>query len=284
METVKAMENEGGRSGFSKLWAALFLLVSVAAVPPSARATVVDLTQTDSGSINGAQFVFTTQQPTGTGVIDPFLREQVNGSGGIEQGYNTSGRPAPFDDKVGPFTHDLTIGDLSHSIQTVNGVQYYTLLLDINEPASRSLVSLDQLNIYTSPTGSTTSTNLNDLGMLRYSLDAGMDSFVLLDAARNHGSGSGDMLAYIPVADFAGSKPNDYVYLYALFGQNHPQYGDTQAQGGFEEWSLVNNAAPVPEMSALFPIIGLCAAAYATQHVRRRNARQLATVKKISVG
>ena len=39
------------------------------------HATVVDLTgSNDSGTINGAQFVFTTPQPTGTGVIQPFLR------------------------------------------------------------------------------------------------------------------------------------------------------------------------------------------------------------------
>jgi hypothetical protein len=51
------------------------------------RATVVDLTgSNDSGTINGAQFVFTTPQPTGTGVIQPFLRLE---NSPVEQGYNS---------------------------------------------------------------------------------------------------------------------------------------------------------------------------------------------------
>ncbi len=289
LETTRVTLRDAGRAVVRKKMKSglilAFVVAAAAGFGRSASATVVDLTTSDSGTINGAQFVFTDQQPTGTGVIDPFLREQVGGSGGIEQGYNTSGTPVPFDDKPGPWTHNITVGDLNNTITTLNGTQYYTLLLDVNEPGgSKSLVSLDQLNFYTSTTGSITSTNTSDLGTLRYSLDAGMDSFVLIDAARNHGSGSGDVLAYIPVANFAGTQSSDYVYLYALFGQNHSTYGDTQAQGGFEEWSLVNNAAPVPEMSALFPIVGLLVAACATQHVRKRNARRLALARKISVG
>ena len=62
--------------------------------------TVVDLTGSNgSGTINGAQFVFTTPQPTGTGVIEPFLRLE---NSPVEQGYNTSGG-TPFDDKAGPW-------------------------------------------------------------------------------------------------------------------------------------------------------------------------------------
>jgi hypothetical protein len=57
-----------------------------------------------------------------------------------------------------------------------------------------------------------------------------------------------DMYAYIPTSDFAGSKTSDFVYLYAHFGNTDA------SQAGFEEWALVN-AAPIPEMNALFPII-----------------------------
>jgi hypothetical protein len=101
---------------------------------------------------------------------------------------------------------------------------------------------------------------------LRYTFDSG-DS-VILDASRNHGSGSGDMYAYIPTSDFAGSKTNDFVYLYAHFGNTDA------SQGGFEEWALVN-AAPIPEMNALFPIISFFAVAFAAQHLRRRHPRRL---------
>src|SRR5438132_3869038 len=230
-------------------------------------ATVVDLTgSNDSGAINGAQFVFTAPQPTGTGVIQPFLRVENTP---IEQGYNTSGG-TPFDDKAGPWTHNLTFGDLQNTEVTLGRVSYFKLLLDVNEPGSkRSLISLDQLQFYTSSVGGQTTTNVGSLGTPRYTFGSG-DS-VILDASRNHGSGSGDMYAYIPTSDFADTKTNDFVYLYAHFGNTD------ESQAGFEEWALVN-AAPIPEMNTLFPVIGFFAVAFATQHLRRRHTRRLGDI------
>jgi hypothetical protein len=227
-------------------------------------ATVVDLTgSNDSGTINGAQFVFTTQQPTGTGVIDPFLRVQNTPT---EQGYNTSGG-TPFDDKAGIWTHDLTFADLQNTQVTLGSVSYFKLLLDVNEPGgSKSLISLDQLQLYTSGVGGQTTSNVSSLGTLRYTFSPA-DS-VILNASRNHGSGSGDMYAYIPTSDFAGTKTSDFVYLYAHFGNTDV------SQAGFEEWALVN-AAPIPEINALFPIIGFFAMAFVTQYLRRRRPRQV---------
>ena len=52
----------------------IVLIVAISICTTVGRATVVDLTgSNDSGTINGAQFVFTTPQLTGTGVIQPFL-------------------------------------------------------------------------------------------------------------------------------------------------------------------------------------------------------------------
>ena len=248
----------------------LAFTVSLIVCVSASWATIVDLTgSTDSGSINGAQFVFTSQQPTGTGVIEPFLRVENTPT---EQGYNTSGG-TPFDDKAGPWTHNLTLADLQGTEVTLNGTSYFKLLLDVNEPGGKtSLISLDQLQFYTSSVGSQTTTSISSLGTLRYTFNAG-DS-VILDASRNHGSGSGDMYAYIPTSNFAGTNANDFVYLYSHFGNADA------SEAGFEEWALVCNTTPVPEMSALFPIIGLVAAGLATCHVRRRNAHQLALLRK----
>jgi hypothetical protein len=228
--------------------------------PTAGWATIVDLTgSNDSGTINGAQFVFTDQQPTDTGVIDPFLRVENTPT---EQGYNTSGG-TPFDDKAGPWTHNLTVADLQSTEVTLNGTTYFKLLLDVNEPGGKkSLISLDQLQLYTSNIGSQTTTSLSSLGTLRYSFNTG--DAVILDASRNHGSGSGDMYAYIPTADLSGAKTSDFVYLYSHFGNTNA------SESGFEEWALVN-VAPVPEMNALFPIIGLFVVAFTTQHIRRRR-------------
>ena len=238
----------------------------------TANATVVDLTgANDSGSANGGQFYFTPEQPTGTGVIDPFLRVQANE---MEQGYNTSGGE-PFDDKAGIWTHDIQFSDLQSTTVTLNGGEYFKVLLDVNEPGgNQSVISLDQLAFYTSAIGSQTTTDVGSLGTLRWSLDGAGDSYVLLDASRNSGSGSGDMFAYIPVSAFAGTNGDDYIYMFTRFGDQVAADGTTE--GGFEEWSLVNNMSPVPEVGALFPIVGLLAAVGCTHLLRRRRSGQLA--------
>src|SRR6267143_4489033 len=231
---------------------ALLIAAGALLFATGARATVVDLINGDSGTINGAIFQFTQPQPTGTGIIKPFLRVQADPT---EQGYNTSGG-TPFDDKAGPWTHNLTFADLMTTAVTINGQNYFKLLLDINEPGgSKSTITLDQLQFYTSPVGSQTTTNVSSLGTLRYSFSPGDQ--VLMDAARNHGSGSGDMYAFIPVSAFAGTASSDFVYMYCAFGGTDP------SQGGFEEWTLVVN--PIPEASTIFPIIGLLAAVFSTQ-------------------
>jgi len=62
-------------------------LVLLAATSAQAAVMAVDLTANNSGTIsdgtNTVTFVFDKQQPSGTGVLDPFLRIQQNGT---EQG------------------------------------------------------------------------------------------------------------------------------------------------------------------------------------------------------
>lgn len=250
-------------------------LTAVLLVINSARATIVDLEHFDSGTAGGpspALFQETFQQPTGTGIIQPFLRIQANGQ---EQGYNTSGG-TPFDDKAGPWTHDVQFSDLQQTMVTINGTAYFNILLGANKPNdAKSLITLDQLKLFTSPTGSKTTTDIAALGTLRYDLDFYGDSQVIIDASRNHGSGSGDVNIYMPVSDFSGTAPTDYVYLYALFGRADMKPNPDGSQGGFEEFALVMNATPVPEMSALFPIVGLTVAVGSTHVLRRRKMARM---------
>ena len=242
----------------------LAITLAAGVLAGTSYASVVDLTQDDSGSINDALFYFSSKQPTGTGVIDPFLRVQNDPQ---EEGYNTSGG-TPFDDKAGIWTHDIQFSDLQSTKVTVNGTAYYQLSLDINEPnGTKSVISLDSLQFYTSDTGSKTTTDLSQLGTLRWSLDGKEDSYVLLDAARNNGSGSGDMFAYIPTSAFSGVSNSDFIYMYCRFGDQVS--ADGTSEGGFEEWALA--PAPVPEVGALFPIIGVITAAGATSLLRRRR-------------
>ena len=249
-------------------FSAALIAAGMFAVAGIAQATVVDLINNDKGYVTNqygtTYFQFTQPQPTGTGYIDPFLRVQANGT---ESGYNTSGG-TPFDDKGGPWTHDIQFSDLQATAISLNGQQYFVIMVDLNEPGgSKSTIDLTNLQFYTSATGSQTTTNVTSLGTLRYSLDtAGGDNTVLFDAARNNGSGSGDAFFYIPASAFAGTQSTDYVYMYVNFGS-----ADTTTAGGFEEFTLVRNLAPVPEMSALFPVIGLLVAVGSTHALRRRR-------------
>lgn len=249
---------------------ATLVAAAVLLATPTARAVVVDLINGDSGTINGAQFEFTNEQPTGTGIIDPFLQVQANG---VEQGYNTSGTPVPFDDKSGISTHDITFAQLQTTTVTISGTSYFKLLLDINQIGGNgSLLSLDQLQFYTSPTGGQTTTNVSLLGTLRYSFSPG--DRVDLDASRNPGSGAGDMFAYIPTLAFAGTNSGDFVYLYCHFGTTYA------SNDGFEEWALM--VAPIPEASTFFPVIGLLVAVFSTYELRRRKLKQLAREESLS--
>jgi len=219
-------------------------LVAAALLPSGARAdTIIDLVNNPSGSSPGAQFYQTSQQPTGTGVIDPFVRIQRTGT---EQGYNTSGSNYQFDEKAGIWTHALPLNSLQ--TVTLNGTQYYKFLLDVNESATDTgrLLSLNEVQIYLGQSGDYDKNNnkfTSDVGFgpsgskstLVYDLDSGgVDRTVELDYKLNHGSGSGDMYMYVQKSlfDAAFAKSGyGYVYLYSAFGDPNG------SNAGFEEWA-----------------------------------------------
>ncbi len=186
---------------------------------------ILDLTSPgSSGYIGGAYFVQVDPLPTGSGVMDPFVRLSTNQA--IEQGYNTDARPLEFDENNSPqFTRSLPLADVP-----IVGGTYRAFLLDINQNATATgrFLSLDTIEIYLGHAGDLT--GYPALGTKIYDLDAGDDNWILLDYWLNHGSGSGDMLAYIPNELFVGGE---YVYLYSRFGENHPN------NAGFEEWAVV---------------------------------------------
>jgi hypothetical protein len=250
-----------------------FVLASLAIAAlllPSSNAAVLDLGSSGSGFINGAFFAVNRDRPTGTGVYNPFLTIQNNG---FEQGYNSS--VGNFDTKREPqWNHEIRFSDLQ--VTTINGIQYFGFNVDINEPnnPNQSTISLERLQIFTSATlQNNTSTDANgffngSLGTLRYDLDLGGNNSVLYND-RNSGSGSGDLDIYIPVSLFAGVQANDYVYMYQLWGN-----ADGMTSGGFEETRLIRGT-PIPELNALFPIVGLMVAVGSTHILRRRKQAKL---------
>lgn len=238
---------------------ALGVAAAAGVAPAGAWATtIVDLTVASSGSINGVSFEFDQEQPSGTGVLNSFLRIQANGD---EQGYNTSGSPLPFDEKSGPFTRDITFGEL----EATGGE--YLFVLDIGEPGNdESLLSLDGLKLFASNTASQTTSDVSSLGTLLFDLDAGMDNYVLLDANRDGkpGNGVSDMLMRVPESFFAGVQDGENVILWSQFGlQGGAMAVDNVIDGSgssstFEEWAHVtglgqeppDGSPPIPEPGA----------------------------------
>jgi hypothetical protein len=251
---------------------------------------------------NGGLFLTNQLQPTGTGVIDSFLRVQMKGT---EEGFNTDSRqtstiPAgtsagvcdgtDCDSKtdLASYTRDITLGEVRQV--TYNGQTYYEFFLDANEQAAtgKNYISLDQLEIYMSNTGTTSGTTIEHVttdmntgsGSLTgittkkvYDLDTGADNWINIDYNLNGGgSGIADMVVYIPTSYFAGYSANSYVYLYSQFGCAGSSTTTTYVSScnpagtmkkyasgaGFEEWWTLGGAgggtgglSAVPEPASL---------------------------------
>lgn len=238
----------------------LALMIGCLGVAKEAQATTLDLTTAgSSGSIGGAFFQQTNfeQSSTGTGVINSFVRIQDD----IEEGYNTDGRPLPLwpDVNTSPtFTHSLLLSVVP--IVSLSGTDYREFLLDINQTAPGTLLSLDKLMIFQESDPDLTG-SLASLGTPLYDLDAGGDNWIKLNYILNPGSGKGDVLVYIPNSLFNPSG-GQYVYLYSRLGDNFT------GNDGFEEWAICQQVGgcggggttnpPIPEpMSMLLVGSGL---------------------------
>jgi len=199
-----------------------------------------------------AIFQQVSTQPTGTGVIQSFLRVENHGANQtVEQGYNTNARPTQFDEKTDHnFTRAIKLSEIP--VVTIDGVAYRQFLLDANQPGSSPLLSLDQLRIYEADTPNLTGYDSSNLLAGRSALfdldsgDTGGDTWVKIDTSLNHGSGSGDIVINIADRLFtpSGTSSNPYVYLYSRFGDN------IAARAGFEEFA-VSKGLPAPAVDTL---------------------------------
>ncbi|WP_135502498.1 hypothetical protein [Roseovarius aestuariivivens] len=201
--------------------------------------TTLDLTSGGGGTLNGGEFLAPSTEigATGTGVFEPFLRLQANGS---ESGYNTdrANSDLEFDEKAGIWTHSLQKQDLTGSSGK------YEFLLDINEPSGRnSPISLDSLRIFnvgsdkdlTGLSFGDGSNPFNGLYTEIWNMDVGVDgdSEVLLDYDFfGSGSGRADMSLFLSQTLFAGVAATDYIVFYSAFGNAD------DSDGGFEEWGI----------------------------------------------
>ena len=256
----------------------LVLALAAAASVLSLRVQAIeyDLTAVGSQSLNVAGGYGGTaivqdywSQPTGTGVFKPFLSLQSpNGKVKTEHAYNTDGFTNLFLDANRPqWNNRLKVGDLE--TVTLGSLNYFAFVLDANEPGGdKSLISVDNIRIYTSATDNTASVgnniaNLDNLGTLRWALndptlnstnatDYNKQNWIKLDSAQentfnnsNGGSGMADMVIFIPQSAFAGVSLSDYLWFYNLNGAHYSVDKDLASQAGFEEWSAFTRTTPV---------------------------------------
>ena len=206
-------------------------------------------------SFAGALWSVTDTQPTGSGVIDSFVRIGGNTEAvdGMNTSYRTNGPNKGLlnDEKTDlTFTHDIQIGQIPKV--TLGGVDYYQFLLDINQTGSDPLLSMSQVKICTGSSGSLpsmvdTCDDAGNASTLKYNLDSPTkDNNILMDYSLNNGSGSGDLFMYIPTGTL-GVSPNKYVYLWSQFGLPSPDGNND----GYEEWAVKANLGSVTPFNAL---------------------------------
>lgn len=184
---------------------------------------------------------------TGTGVFSTFLQIQKTG---FEEGFNTDAGKVLDSGSSPNFNHSILLGAIP--TVTIDGIVYREFRLDLNEPngPGASTVNLESLQIYKANVGNLTTltgaTQLYDMdGGANGKTGGGDDANVSVQlTAWDSGSGRGDYIVYIPNSFFAGSQASDYIYLYSSL---------SDADGGFEEWSVRTADAP-PAPTAVLTI------------------------------
>ena len=243
-----------------------------------ARADVCNLTVYGS-TCNAVSFggaVYTNILPVGTFYIDPFLQLKATGT---EQGYNTGGDYVAGGGRDYQFNQTGTTTNLLLSdvpVVSINGTEYRQFLLAINEPGSDPLLSLDQLQVFLSPsanlmnydTGARTLSGLTAI----YDLDAGgTDNRIVLNYMIPQYTGPGTAIVYIPNSLFTNGQ---YVYVYSQFGSQNG------AGGAAEEWWVLTDESGTAVTRMVTPepgtlaLVGTGAALLAARR-RRRRAKAL---------
>jgi len=273
----KTMKNRIKQSVFGGV-----LVLATVLLPGSASAVIIDLTAVPTSvgnrvtTADGVVWSQTQQQPTGTGVIKPFLRVQAS-SHPIEEGYNTSIAPLPMDDlgTADQWVHNVLFATVDKSSGFVK------LLLDANQTGSQPLITMSKFVVWRSTAAGNTATTLaalrTELGTPAYDMDASLGNSQVNLAVQttngfdaNNGSGSGDLYVNIPVSFFGGTGA--YLTLYCQFGDGtDPNYVNND---GFEEWAFITGPQPgVPDGGNTLLLLGSALSGLSLITSRRKLAR-----------
>ena len=113
---------------------------------------MADINLTANGAttnIGGVIFADVDNIGAGTGIYAPFL--SIGDNDGSEAGFNTTtDTVGPENPNISaPKTHEVLLANVP--IIRVNGIDYFEIRLDLNEPGSDTLVSLNTFKLYAGP-------------------------------------------------------------------------------------------------------------------------------------
>jgi len=220
-----------------------------------------------TGALGGTFYeAQTSDQPTGSGTWNSFLRVQANGSSDVEQGYNTDTTPQ-YDSKGGSFTHTILLSAIP-TVTALDGTVYRVIGLDVNQNSggTSNLLSLNQVQIFSSSSDPGLNNSLTDatattppqIGfaagvteLFRMNNSSSTNFFeTKLNSDLRQGSGHADILFYINNSAFSGASDSSFITLYSQFGTPP---GGFSTNDGYEEWATVTGTDVPPPPPAATP-------------------------------
>ena len=170
-----------------------------------------------SGFVGDAFFRTFDADTAGTTQFDSFVQLKSTRAG-LAEGYNTDGRPLSYTEANGPRATHSVLAD-AMPLVTVGPTLYRELLLDIDQSRGLPALSMDELLVYVGDVPDTTGLVQADgtLGGMSpvYDLDAGGDTYVVMNYLLNGPRTAGDVQVYIPADRLPSGK---YVTVYSRFG------------------------------------------------------------------